>query len=84
MVRDDPRRLRGLRSRPFDAEGVPTAARAIIEDGVLTTWLLDSRSARQLGLRIRRGMRRGGRAGRRGLRRAILWLEPGVDDAGGA
>ena len=50
-VRDDPRRVRGLRSRPFDAEGVPTAARDIIEDGVLTTWLLDSRSARQLGLR---------------------------------
>ena len=50
-VRDDPRRVRGLRSKPFDAEGVPTAPRAIIEDGVLTTWLLDSRSARQLGMR---------------------------------
>lgn len=50
-IRDDPRRVRGLRSRPFDAEGTPTAARALIEDGVLTTWLLDSRSARQLGLR---------------------------------
>ncbi|HEY2133044.1 MAG TPA: TldD/PmbA family protein [Acetobacteraceae bacterium] len=48
---DDPRRPRGLRSRPFDGEGVPTARRAIVEDGVLTTWLLDSRSARQLGLR---------------------------------
>lgn len=50
QVMDDPRRPRGLRSRPFDGEGVPTAARAIIRDGVLTTWLLDSRSARQLGL----------------------------------
>jgi PmbA protein len=50
-VIDDPRRPRGLRSRPFDGEGVPTAGRRIIEDGVLTTWLLDSRSARQLGLR---------------------------------
>ncbi len=50
-VRDDPRRVRGLRSRVFDGEGTPTAARALIEDGVLTTWLLDSRSARQLGLR---------------------------------
>ena len=49
-VRDDPRRVRGLRSRPFDGEGVPTAPRAIIEDGVLTTWLLDSRTARQLGM----------------------------------
>ena len=51
IVQDDPRRVRGMRSRPFDAEGVPTAARNIIEDGVLTTWLLDSRSARQLGMR---------------------------------
>ncbi len=50
FVRDDPLRWRGLRSRPFDAEGVPTAPRTLIDDGVLTTWLLDLRSARQLGL----------------------------------
>ncbi|MBV8521152.1 MAG: TldD/PmbA family protein [Acetobacteraceae bacterium] len=49
-VRDDARRRRGLRSRVFDAEGVPTAPRALIEDGMLTTWLLDSSSARQLGM----------------------------------
>ena len=47
---DDPRRVRGLRSRPFDAEGVPTRPRKVIDDGVLTTWLLDTRSARQLGM----------------------------------
>jgi PmbA protein len=50
-IRDDPRRVRGLRSRAFDGEGTPTTARVLIDDGVLTTWLLDSRSARQLGLR---------------------------------
>jgi len=50
-VHDDPRRVRGLRSRVFDGEGTPTAVRALVDDGVLTTWLLDSRSARQLGLR---------------------------------
>ena len=50
FVHDDPRRVRGARSRVFDGEGTPTAPRALIEDGVLTTWLLDSRSARQLGL----------------------------------
>jgi PmbA protein len=49
-VHDDPRRVRGLRSRAFDGEGTPTRARAFIEDGVLTSWVLDSRSARQLGL----------------------------------
>jgi PmbA protein len=51
MVQDDPRRVRGLRSRVFDGEGTPTAPRGLIDNGVLTTWLLDSRSARQLGLR---------------------------------
>ncbi|MEO8716038.1 MAG: TldD/PmbA family protein [Acetobacteraceae bacterium] len=50
MVHDDPLRRRGLRSRPWDGEGTPTSARALVEDGALTTWLLDSRSARQLGL----------------------------------
>ena len=50
-VADDPRRRRGLRSRPFDGEGVPTREQLLVEDGVLMTWLLDSRSARQLGLR---------------------------------
>jgi PmbA protein len=50
FIHDDPRRVRGLRSRTFDGEGTPTRARAFIEDGVLTSWVLDSRSARQLGL----------------------------------
>ena len=49
-ITDDPRRVRGLRSKGFDGEGVATRARNIIEDGVLTTWLLDSRSGRQLEL----------------------------------
>ncbi|RAU22935.1 modulator protein [Paramagnetospirillum kuznetsovii] len=51
QVTDDPHRARGLRSRPCDGEGVGTRRRAVIEDGVLTTWLLDLRSARQLGMR---------------------------------
>jgi PmbA protein len=47
---DDPHRPRGLRSRPFDGEGIANRRRAIVERGVLTTWLLDLRSARQLGM----------------------------------
>ncbi len=47
---DDPLRPLGLRSRSFDAEGLAVQRRAIVEDGVLTTWLLDCASARQLGL----------------------------------
>lgn len=47
---DDPLRPRGLRSKPFDGEGIATARRSLVENGVLTGWLLDLRSARQLGL----------------------------------
>jgi PmbA protein len=49
-VIDDPHRRRGLRSKPVDGEGIANRRRAIIEDGVLTSWILDLRSARQLGL----------------------------------
>ncbi|CAK0771526.1 PmbA protein [uncultured Gammaproteobacteria bacterium] len=49
-VVDDPRLRRGLRSRPFDGEGVAVARRAVIDGGRLTTWLMDLRSSRQLGL----------------------------------
>jgi PmbA protein len=49
-VIDDPFVRRGLRSRPFDGEGVSVQRRSLIEDGRLTTWLLDLRSARQLGM----------------------------------
>ena len=49
-VIDDPFIQRGLRSRPFDGEGVGPQRRAIVEDGRLTTWLMDLRSSRQLGL----------------------------------
>ncbi|MGB6536367.1 MAG: TldD/PmbA family protein [Xanthobacteraceae bacterium] len=47
---DDPLRQRGLRSRPFDAEGVAGHCRKIVEDGVLKTWLLDCATARELDL----------------------------------
>ncbi len=50
-VIDDPHRRRGLRSKPFDGEGLATKRTVIIEDGRLTTWLLDGASARQLGLK---------------------------------
>ena len=49
-VIDDPLRRRGLRSRPFDAEGVAVRRMALVEDGVLKSWLLDSATARELGL----------------------------------
>jgi PmbA protein len=47
---EDPHRPRASASRLFDAEGLPTARRAIVENGVLTDWTLDLATARQLGL----------------------------------
>ena len=48
---DDPLRKRGLRSHPFDGEGVAGKRLALIEDGVLTSWILDCATARELGLK---------------------------------
>jgi PmbA protein len=47
---DDPLRRRGLRSRPFDGEGVRVARSELVSDGVLTSWIAESASARQLGI----------------------------------
>ncbi len=47
---DDPLRARGIASEPFDGEGVKGEKRHLVEKGVLKSWLLDTRSARQLGL----------------------------------
>lgn len=47
---DDPHMKRGLRSKPFDGEGLACTRRSIIDQGRLTTWLLNTASAKQLGL----------------------------------
>ena len=49
-ILDEPHRIRGLRSKPFDGEGVANRPWKLIENGVLKTWLLDCASAKQLGL----------------------------------
>ncbi|MSO66472.1 MAG: TldD/PmbA family protein [Pseudolabrys sp.] len=47
---DDPLRKRGLRSHPFDGEGVVGKKLALIDDGILRSWLLDCATARELSL----------------------------------
>ena len=47
---DDPLRLRGLRSRPFDAEGLRVSRQELVSDGIVKQWIADSASARQLGI----------------------------------
>ena len=50
-ILDDPLAIGGLASRPFDGEGVASQRRTIVEKGVLQSYLLDSYSARRLGMR---------------------------------
>jgi PmbA protein len=73
---DDPLRPRGLGSKPFDGEGLPTARRELVADGVLTGWLLDSASARQLGLEPTGNAQRG-IGGPPGAGTSNLYLAPG-------
>jgi PmbA protein len=49
-VTDDPLRMRGSSSRPFDGEGVQGAPLTMVEDGVLRHWFLSTSAARELGL----------------------------------
>jgi PmbA protein len=76
-LRDDPLRRRGLRSRPFDGEGMPGEARALVEDGILRSWVLDWRSARQLGL-VSTGHASRGISGPPSPGTTNLWLEAGA------
>lgn len=74
---DDPLRPRGLRSRPCDGEGVKVAPLTLIEDGVLQSWLLDCRSARQLGL-VSTGHAARGTASPPGPSASNLYMEAGA------
>ena len=75
IIRDEPHRPRGLRSRAFDGEGLPTAARDIVAGGRVTGWLIDSASGRQLGLPPTGHASRGG--GASGVAVTNLRLAPG-------
>ena len=74
---DDPLRKRGLASKPVDGEGIAPQRRKIIDRGVLTTWILDLRSARQLGLKST-GHASRGTSSPPGPSTTNLWLEPGT------
>jgi PmbA protein len=79
---DDPFRPRGLGSTPFDDEGVAVSRQALVEDGVLTTWLLNCPSAAQLGLATT-GHASRGLAGPPGVSTHNLHLAPGERDLAG-
>ena len=77
VVRDDPHRRRGLRSKPFDGEGLATRSTDLVADGRIAGWLLDSASARQLGL-APTGHASRGTGGAPGASATNVHLEPGA------
>ena len=79
---DDPFRPRGLGSTPFDDEGVEVTRQSIIDDGILTTWLLNSSAAAQLRMATT-GHASRGLAGPPGVSTHSLTLEPGQRDLAG-
>lgn len=79
---DDPLRPRALGSAPFDDEGVTVERRALVDKGVLTTWLLNCASAAQLGLETT-GHASRGLAGAPGVSGHNIHLEPGERDLDG-
>jgi len=77
VIVEDPHRPRGLRSRPFDGEGVATSARRLVDGGRVTGWLLNSASARQLGLETT-GHASRGIGGAPGAGATNVHMEPGA------
>lgn len=78
-IEDDPFRKRGLASRAFDGEGAPGATRNLIDDGVLTTWLMNAAAARQLGLKST-GHATLAHGGPPGISTTNVTLKPGPHD----
>ena len=75
-VIDDPLSARGLRSRPFDGEGVHVSRQELVSDGVLNSWIAESASARQLGIEPT-GHAARGVGGAPGASPSNLYLAPG-------
>ncbi|TNE63857.1 MAG: TldD/PmbA family protein [Alphaproteobacteria bacterium] len=74
---DDPLRVRGLASHQFDGEGVRVQKTALVENGVLKTWLLNSAAARQLGLPVT-GHASRGTSSAPGISTSNLYFAPGA------
>jgi PmbA protein len=81
-ISDDPFRLRGLGSSPFDDEGVAGQTLDLVSDGVLNTWLLNTASARQLGM-TSTGHASRSMAGAPGVSTNNLTVHPGTRDLDG-
>ena len=78
---DDARRPRGLRSAPFDGEGVATTTRTLVDKGVLQGYLTSLKTARKLGVEPTGNARRGGYGSPSRVGTSNLYIDAGTDDA---
>jgi PmbA protein len=78
---DDARRPQGLRSAPFDGEGVATTTRTLIQDGVLRGYLTSIKTAKKLGDDPTGNARRGGYGSPARIGPSNLFVAAGTDDA---
>lgn len=76
VIMDDPRIVRGRASKPFDGEGVQADAMALVDDGVLQSWIMDTAAAKQLGLATS-GRASRGTGGPPGPSTTNLFMQPG-------
>ena len=74
---DDPLMVRGLSSKLFDGEGVRVAKCALVENGVLKSWMLNSATARQLGLEVT-GHASRGTSSAPGITTSNFYMAPGA------
>jgi PmbA protein len=77
---DDARRSGGLRSAPFDGEGIPTTAQRLVEKGVLRGYLTNQKTARKMGKTSTGNARRGSYASPSRIGPSNFYVEAGVDD----
>jgi PmbA protein len=77
---DDGRRVGGLRSAPFDGEGIATTTRTLVERGVLRGYLTNQKTARKLGATSTGNARRGSYASPSRIGPSNFYIEAGRDD----
>ena len=77
---DDARRRGGLRSAPFDGEGIPTTTRTLVDKGVLRGYLTNIKTGRKLGSASTGNARRGSYASPSRIGPSNFYVEKGVDD----
>jgi PmbA protein len=77
---DDARRKGGLRSAPFDGEGIPTTRQTLVDRGVLRGYLTNQKTAKKLGGTSKGNARRGSYASPSRIGPSNFYVEAGTDD----